>query len=100
MDEVLKTTPPTLTQERIRLWLQEKIAELLGTSAETVDVNRPFSFYGLDSVAALGLSGELEEWMGVKLPPTLTWDYPTVDAVARFLSSSTFDSIHNISTGS
>ena len=78
--------PPSLTEERICLWLQEKIAELLGTSAATVDVTKPFSFYGLDSVAALGLSGELEEWVGSKLPATLTWDYPTVDAVARFLA--------------
>jgi len=86
MDGVSNTTRQTLTQERICLWLQEKIAELLGTPAEAVDVTRPFSFYGLDSVAALGLSGELEAWVGVKLPATLTWDYPTVDAVARFLS--------------
>ena len=86
MDAVVKAIPPSLAEERICLWLQEKIAELLGTSAEAVDVTKPFFFYGLDSVAALGLSGELEEWVGRKLPATLTWDYPTVDAVARFLA--------------
>ena len=29
---------------------------------------------------------ELEEWLGRKLTPTLVYDYPTIDALARFLA--------------
>ena len=31
------------------------------------------------------LVGDLEEWLGLTLPPTLVWDYPSIAAIADFL---------------
>jgi acyl carrier protein len=47
----------------------------------------PFASYGIDSVAAAGLSGDLANWLGKKLPPTITWDYPSVKLLASHLAS-------------
>ena len=58
----------------------------LGQGGETVDSHMPFSFYGLTSIDAVVLAAELQEWLGVPVSPTLTWEYPTVSAVAGYLS--------------
>lgn len=74
-------------QESIRNWLVEQIGQLTGLLPEQIDITEPFASYGLDSVAAAGLSGELGNWLGKQLPPTITWDYPTVKLLAGHLAS-------------
>nr|VFK24452.1 MAG: malonyl CoA-acyl carrier protein transacylase [Candidatus Kentron sp. MB] len=70
----------------IRNWLTTKIAQLSGASADTIETGRPFAHYGLDSAAVVGLSGELGEWLGESLSPTLIYDYPTIDSLALHLA--------------
>ena len=77
-------TPPS--REAIQSWLQLRIAESIQAKAEEIDASLPFSYYGLDSVASLGISGELEIWLGRKLPQTLTWDYPNIELLSAFLA--------------
>jgi acyl carrier protein len=69
----------------IRAWLLAKCAEALGVPVESLDPSGPLSSYGLGSVQAVSLVGDLEEWLGRQLPATLLWDYPTLDAVASEL---------------
>ncbi|HEY6349898.1 MAG TPA: acyl carrier protein [Candidatus Angelobacter sp.] len=76
-----------MSQESIRNWLVELIGRLTGLLPEQIDITEPFASYGLDSVAAAGLSGELGNWLGKQLPPTITWDYPTVKLLASHLAS-------------
>jgi acyl carrier protein len=76
-----------VTEEEISDWMRARIAEQLQMPAEEVDVELPFSSYGLDSVSAIGFSAELEDWLKVPLAPTLTWDYPTIALLARFLAT-------------
>ena len=75
-----------LTRDQIRLWLVSRVARAVGTSPENIDVNKPFDFYGLDSVQAMQISCDLEKWIGKPLSPTLVWDYPSVEHVADFLA--------------
>ena len=77
--------PPT--EEAIRAWLVDKLATQLAIAPEEIDVRETFSNYGLDSRTAVGLSGELERWLGRTLSPTLVWDYPTIELVAKNLAS-------------
>jgi acyl transferase domain-containing protein/acyl-CoA synthetase (AMP-forming)/AMP-acid ligase II/acyl carrier protein len=70
----------------IQNWLVAKIAELLRVKRQEVDVNVPFAHYGMDSVQAVALSADLEEWLGRDLAPTLVYDYPNIEALARHLA--------------
>jgi acyl carrier protein len=70
----------------IQNWLQIRIAESIQAKADDIDATLPFSYYGLDSVASVSISGELEIWLGRKLPQTLTWDYPSIDLLSTFLA--------------
>jgi acyl carrier protein len=58
----------------------------MGVLPEEIDETEPFARYGLGSMEAVSMAGELEEWLGRDLPATLLYDYPTIDALARQLS--------------
>jgi len=67
-------------------WLASRVAAAAGIEPSAVERNRPFAWYGLTSAEEVGLVGELESWLGRPLSPTLPWEYPTVDALARHLT--------------
>ena len=73
--------PPTVG--KIQGWLVSHMAELLEIEPDEVDVTIPFDHYGLDSSAAIGLIGDLEDWLSSELDPTLMYDYPTIEALAQ-----------------
>ncbi|MBY4012776.1 acyl carrier protein [Rhodococcus fascians] len=66
-------------------WLISKVAGFLNIAPETVDIDRPLAEYGLDSVYALTLCGDMEDAFGIEVEPTMAWDYPSVAAMAGFL---------------
>lgn len=71
----------------IQHWLVARVAALLEETEGDIDITLPFSYYVLDSVSTVGLTGELQEWLGIKLPPTLLWDYPSIELLARHLAA-------------
>jgi acyl carrier protein len=81
------TASSIYNQEAIQTWLVEQVAQITGLLPHQIDIAQPFSSYRIDSVAAAGLSGELANWLGVRLAPTITWDYPSVRLLASHLAS-------------
>jgi len=77
---------PPVSAAEIQDWIVAYLAELLEIDPEEVDVTIPFDRYGLDSSAAVGLTGDLEDWLGREIDPTLMYDYPTVEALVQHLS--------------
>ena len=74
------------TSAEIQVWIASYLAELLEIDSDEVNVTIPFDRYGLDSSAAVGMTGDLEDWLGKKVDPTLMYDYPTIEALAQQLS--------------
>ena len=74
------------TEAEIRDWLIAKIAERVGVPAQSIDPSRPFTVLGVDSTEAVVISGELQEWLGRRVAPTIAWDHPSIDAVAKHLA--------------
>ncbi|ATJ88115.1 acyl carrier protein [Ralstonia solanacearum] len=79
-------TTSSLDEATIQRWLIAHVASLLEQPEDSIDPALSFSYFGLDSVAAVGLSGDLESLLGRKLPATLTWDFPTIELLARHLA--------------
>jgi acyl carrier protein len=71
--------------EAIQEWLVNQLGEVLSLDASTIDVKQPLTRYGLDSIDAVTLVGDLEDWLDLELPSTLLWDYPTVEKAATYL---------------
>ena len=82
-----KTLHAEPTVEEIEAWLIRQIAERLGIDASQLDVNQPVDRWGLDSLVALQLTGELAAWLGRDLSPTLIYDYSTINALATHLGT-------------
>ncbi len=59
-----------------------RIAERRSVDRLAIDVRERFSRYGIDSMAASGLLADLAGRLGRPLPPTLVWEYPTIEALA------------------
>ncbi|WP_043624131.1 type I polyketide synthase [Nonomuraea candida] len=64
----------------IRRFLVERLGE-------HVDPDRPLSEYGLSSRESVAVAGELAALLGRELSPTLLWEHPTIDRLARALSA-------------
>ena len=73
--------------EQIETWLLEWLVERAGVSAADLDGNRPFAECGLDSLSAVELSQELEDWLHVQLTPIVAWNYPTPASLAKYLAA-------------
>jgi acyl carrier protein len=76
----------SLTAIEIQAWLISYLVELLEIDPKEVDVTISFDRYGLDSATAIGLSGDLEDWLGYDLAPTILYDYPTIKTLASHLA--------------
>lgn len=70
----------------IQVWLVSYLAKLLNIEPEDVNVTIPFERYGVNSEDAIILSGDLQEWLGCELDPTLLYDYPTIEALVQYLA--------------
>jgi acyl carrier protein len=54
------------------------VAQVLRQAPARIDVNKPLRTLGLDSLMGLELRNRLEASLGLTLPATLVWNYPTV----------------------
>lgn len=73
----------------IETWLVHHLSEQLGIAEDTIDLHKPLTEYGLDSMVGVSLAGDLEEWLGLQLSPTLLWDYPTIALLTHHLAETT-----------
>lgn len=81
-DQAAATTTPV---ETVQNWLIKQLAEQLRLDPASIKVTEPFTRYGLDSIDAVTLVGDLEDWLDLDLPDTLFWDHPTVEKSAKYL---------------
>ncbi|MDJ0846476.1 acyl carrier protein [Crocosphaera sp.] len=80
-DQATATTPV----ETVQNWLIKQLAEQLRLDPASIKITEPFTRYGLDSIDAVTLVGDLEDWLDLDLPDTLFWDHPTVEKSAKYL---------------
>ncbi|MBK9266370.1 MAG: thioester reductase domain-containing protein [Polyangiaceae bacterium] len=72
----------------LRVWLSKTIAEMREMAPHEIDPHERFHRYGLDSLGATKLAAALSQKLGRPLSPTIFWEYPTIEALARHLSKS------------
>lgn len=86
-DKTVNGPTVQLTQSNITDWLVSYLAELLEIPSDEIDVKTTFARYGLDSSAAVVLTGDLGGWLGKDIEPTVLYDYPTISDLAAHLAA-------------
>ncbi|MFN6566837.1 hypothetical protein A6770_05240 [Nostoc minutum NIES-26] len=74
------------TQQQISQWIKTYLADILEVEPEKVDENYEFERFGLNSSAAVSLVGDLEEWLGFELSPSLFFEFNTIAQVSTYLA--------------
>ncbi|MBA3948884.1 MAG: hypothetical protein H0X44_02945, partial [Acidobacteria bacterium] len=78
--------PPAARERLLADIIQREAAEVLDLpSASDAEVTQGLFEMGMDSLMALELRTRLQTLAGRALPATLIFDYPTINAIARFL---------------
>jgi acyl-CoA synthetase (AMP-forming)/AMP-acid ligase II/3-oxoacyl-(acyl-carrier-protein) synthase/acyl carrier protein len=77
--------PRRRSVDEVESHVRQYIARHAGTSPEEIDLTRPITGYGIDSVHAAGLAADLSDWLGSEVPVTFVWDQPSIQDAVRAL---------------
>jgi polyketide synthase 12/myxalamid-type polyketide synthase MxaB len=85
----LEGAPPHRQRDVLMESVRELAGRTLGLAAAHIDDVVPLNSLGLDSLMAVELRNQLGTALRLErpLPATLVFDYPSVDAITRYLSS-------------
>jgi hypothetical protein len=79
------TYTATSTSAAIEAWLIGRVAFYLECPSDDVDRIVPLAEAGMDSAAAVGLCGDVEDYWLIDADPTLVFDYPTITDITMFI---------------
>ncbi|MEA5621833.1 AMP-binding protein [Nostoc sp. UHCC 0251] len=76
------------TSEQIQNWVKDWIVKRLKISPQSIDVHRPFTEYGLDSMMSVELVQDLQDWLGssLELEATSVWNFPNIKSLVSHIS--------------
>ena len=75
-----------MSEAEIQGWLVEYVVRETGVTKDKIGSNVPFDRYGMDSSTAVGMTGDLEDWLHIELEPTVVYDYPTIAELSKYLA--------------
>lgn len=85
VDEYSSNEP--ISEQVIRQWLIRRLAKQVKVDASTIDTAQTFDAYGLDSIVAVQVSGDLEKLVEKRLSPALLFEYPSIDELSAYLNA-------------
>jgi len=83
----IDTTAAPQSEAALRSWLIGRVAQYVEQPADQIDPQLSITSYGLDSVYAFALCGEIESRLGVPIEPDVLWELDTVAALTTHLMS-------------
>ncbi len=91
LHERLRAAPPNRRRNLLRDFVREQTAHVLGLHDPlALDCEEPLRHLGLDSLTAVELGNRLGSAAGRSFPATLTFDHPSVMALAGFMAQEVY----------
>ncbi len=89
----------TFDEDGLRQWLVDYLVNTIGLSPDEIDCDAPLNDLAVGSADAVVLTGELAELLGRPVSPIEFWQYPTVNALATFLTGGEIEPVHTVAAG-
>jgi acyl carrier protein len=84
--QALESAPPKERPAILAAYINQQIARVLGLDpSQPLDPRQPLNEMGIDSLMAVELRNALGKALGRTLPPTMLFDFPTIEALSVFL---------------
>ncbi|MDK2122758.1 acyl carrier protein [Parachitinimonas caeni] len=80
-------TGTVANEDQIIDWLRQYIGDVLALPEDEIDIDASFQQLGLDSSAAVGMTGDLADWLGRDIDAAAAYDHPTIRGLAKALVS-------------
>jgi len=78
---------PREQREHLRRWVERQMAAVLRRDPASMQRHENFSAMGVDSLMALDFRNRLERSLRVRLPPTMVFNHPNLEALSVFLET-------------
>lgn len=82
----LQSMAPTRRSHCLLQLLEQRVQAVLGLDSQPLDPHQPLQELGLDSLLSIELRNSLSACLGVSLPATLLFNYPTLSALADYIA--------------
>ena len=84
--EQLEQAASSARWELLLAYLQKEVSQVLGfAKAQSLEPQQGFFDLGMDSLMAVELKNRLQRSLGCPLPTPIAFDYPSVEALGRYL---------------
>jgi acyl carrier protein len=83
---LLEAEPGRQRRTTLEEHLREQVARVLRLAPARIGLDRPLKTMGLDSLMALELRNRLETSLGLTLPATMVFNYPTIEVLTGYLA--------------
>lgn len=90
--------PSNLRQERLQNHLREQLAITLNISENEIPIEDSFSDFGLNSLKAIEFKNSLEDNLGIGVPVSALFDYPTLKLMADYIDRELYTTCEDKST--
>jgi acyl carrier protein/NAD(P)-dependent dehydrogenase (short-subunit alcohol dehydrogenase family) len=86
----MRALTPKARRQRLERHLRGLVVQVMKLDGASADWRRGLFDMGMDSLMALELKTKLQNEVGISIPATLAFDYPTVDAIVGYLEGLLF----------
>lgn len=91
-DQAEQPSPPISSAsphsaQAIQDWIMNWLIKKFKIPATSIAPSQSFANFGLDSVFAVELTQDIEDWLGIALETTLMWYFPTIESLADHLAN-------------
>ena len=82
--QLVENSPRSLSD--IQDWIAEQVGAYIGVEADDVDVDTPFSQYGISSVQAMAIAQDGKARFGIEISPLAMWNAPTIALLSEHIA--------------
>ncbi|HEX8090599.1 MAG TPA: AMP-binding protein, partial [Blastocatellia bacterium] len=83
----------------VRQWILSQMSSMTGLRASEIDVNRPLTGYGIDSLTAIELTHNAEAQLGVSLPLSILFESASIAGLTDYISAHREESATDYKSG-